>query len=191
MLPATPMENPTLEAHRGSGDSRRNGWRNRLGQWAAGRGVNEEVETMLEFPMRAAEAWERVAFFEEALGRSPWILRRVIPEPVSVEGDKSHVGGLVRCVYRGGEIVKHMTVLERPEHIAFEVAGQELGIEKMLLVRGGSYWLEESGEACRVRLTTRYTAFLHPRWFWRRVERWLIGMLHRHILKSMRAWSGA
>lgn len=191
MLPAMPTERPTLEARQRSGDSRRNGWRDRLGQWAAGIGVNEEVETILEFPMRAREAWERILVFEESLGRPPWILRKVIPEPVCVEGDKSQVGGLVRCEFRGGELVKHVTALDRPEHIAFEVMGQELGIEKMLLVRGGSYWIEDSGEMSRVRLTTRYTAFLHPRWIWRHVERWLLGMLHRHILRSMRDRSAA
>lgn len=191
MLPATPRESPTLEARPKSGVSGRNGWRDRVGHWAGGRGVSEEVETVMEFPMRAAQAWERIAFFEEVPGRPPWILRRVIPEPMSVEGDKRHVGGLVRCVYRGGELVKHMTALERPEHIAFEVMGQDLGIEKMLLARGGSYWIQENGETCRVRLTTRYMAFLHPRWFWRRAERWLMGMLHGHILRSMRDRSAA
>lgn len=143
------------------------------------------------FPMRAVDAWERIVFFEETPQRPPWILRRVIPEHLSLEGDKSHVGGLVRCVYRRGEIVKHVTALERPEHVSFDVMGQELGIEKMVLVRGGSYWIEDLGEACRVRLSTRYTAFMRPRWLWRPVERWLMGMLHRHILTSMRAGSGA
>lgn len=191
MLPATPMESPTLEARPKSGFSGRNGWRDLVGRWAGGIGVSEDVETVLEFPMCASEAWERIAFFEEALGRPPWILRRLIPEPVSVEGDKRHVGGLVRCVYRGGELVKHIRALERPEHIAYEVMGQELGIETMLQVRGGSYWIEDDGEDCRVRLATRYTAFLHPRWFWRRVEHWLMGMLHGHILRSMRDRSAA
>ncbi|MGC8550582.1 MAG: hypothetical protein ACP5M4_12865 [Acidobacteriaceae bacterium] len=191
MLPATPMENPTLEARQGVGNGNRGDWRYRLGQWTGGAGVSEEVEAKMDFPMRAVDAWERIVFFEETLRRPPWILRWVIPEPLSVEGDKNHAGGLVRCIYRRGEIVKHVTALERPEHVSFNVMGQELGIEKMVLVRGGSYWIEDMGEACRVRLSTRYTAFMRPRWLWRPVERWLMGVLHRHILGSMRMGGGA
>lgn len=185
MLPAKPMEQATLEARRSAGNGSQRGWRDRLVQWTSGRGVNEEVETKLVFPMRAVDAWERIVCIEETLRRPPWILRLVIPEPVSVEGDKTHVGGLVRCRYRGGEMVKHMTVLDWPERVSFEVMGQELGLEKMLRIQGGSYWIEDDVDGCSVRLSTRYTAFLHPRWLWRPVERWLMGMLHRHILESM------
>ena len=191
MLPATPMEQPTLEARGRAGNGNRTDWRNRLGRWTGGAGVSEEVETRMIFPMRAVDAWERIVFFEETLRRPPWILRLVIPEPLGVEGEKSQVGGLVRCVYRSGEIVKHMTALDWPERVSFDVLGQDLGIEKMLVVRGGSYWIEDDGEMCRVRLATRYTAFMRPRWLWRPVERWLMGMLHLHILTSMLAEGGA
>lgn len=185
MLPATPMEKATLEARQSAGNGNRGDWRNRLGQWTGGPGVNEEVETRMDFPMRAVSAWERIMLFEETQRRPPLALRMVIPEPLSVDGDKSQVGGLVRCLYRRGEMVKHVTTLDRPEHVSFDVMGQELGIEKMLLVRSGSYWIEDYGDSCRVRLSTRYTAFLRPRWVWRPVERWLMGMLHRHILTAM------
>jgi hypothetical protein len=149
------------------------------------------VETAMMFSMRAVDAWERIVFFEETLRRPPWLLRVVIPEPVSAEGEKSQVGGLVRCVYRGGEIVKHMTALDWPERVSFEVMGQDLGIEKMVRLRGGSYWIEANGESCRVCLSTRYTAYLRPRRLWRPVEHFLMGMLHRHILRSMQAGGGA
>jgi hypothetical protein len=148
------------------------------------------VETTLIFPMRAVDAWERIVLFEETQQRPPWVLRAVIPEPLRVEGDKSHVGGLVRCVYCGDEIVKHITALDEPERVSFEVMGQDLGIEKLLLVRSGSYWLEDQGDTCRVRLSTRYTGFLRPRWLRRPLEHWLMGMLHRHTLTSMRSASG-
>lgn len=189
MLPATPVERSIEELRPRTGNGNRDDWRNRLGRWTGGRGVNEEVETEVVLPLCAVDAWGRIAFFEETLRRPPWALRKVIPEPLSVEGDKSHVGGLVRCVYRGGEIMKHITALDPPERVSFEVMGQNLGIEKMLLVRGGSYWIEDSGDRCRVRLSTRYTAFMHPRWLWRPAERWLMGMLHRHILSSLRVGS--
>ena len=77
MLPATPMENPIPEAREMPGDGSRKGWQDRLRQWTSGTGANEEVETKLEFQMRVAETWERVAFFEEAPGRPRWILRKV------------------------------------------------------------------------------------------------------------------
>lgn len=185
MLPATPTERVTLEARGSAGGGPRRDWRDWLGRWTGGQGVREEVETTLIFPMRAVDAWERIVFFEETQRRPPWVLRAVIPEPLRVEGDRSHVGGLVRCVYCGGEIVKHITVLDEPERVSFEVMGQDLGIEKMLRVRVGSYWLEDEGDKCRVRLSTRYTAFLRPRWLWRPLESWLMGMLHRHVLTSM------
>lgn len=190
MVPVTPTEKVTLEAH-GRVDANRHGWRVGLWQWFGGAGINERVETMLVFPMRAVEAWERIVFFEETLRRPPWILRKVLPEALRVEGSKSHVGAMVRCVYREGEMVKHITSLEWPHLIGFDVMGQRLGVEQLLRVRDGSYRIEQSGEVCRVTLTTRYMAFLHPRGFWRRVEHWLIGMMHRHILRCMRAGSGA
>lgn len=180
-----PTEGTTFSV-RGRARRRKGGRRWWLGILLGGSAVEERVETRLYFPLSAEEAWERIVFYEETLGRPPWILRLAIPAPRGLEGSKSHVGAQVRCLYEGGEIVKQVTALERPRHLSFDVLQQGLGIETCVLTQGGSYRIEESGDGCVVVLTTRYAAYLRPRWVWRRVELWLIEKLHGHLLESMR-----
>jgi len=185
MVPPMPTEGATFSAQ---GPERRSEggllWWLRI--LMGGSAVQERVETTLYFPMSAEEAWERIVFYEETLGRPPWILRLAIPEPRGQEGNKSHVGAQVRCLYEGGEIVKQVTALERPRNLSFDVLQQGLGIESCVLAQGGSYRIEERGDGCLVALTTRYTAYLHPRRLWGRVELRLIEKLHGHILQNMR-----
>ncbi len=186
MAPSIPNGNVSLEEGERT-DTGGRGWRRQLGLWFGGEAVNERVETTLVFPVSAAEAWERIAKHEETPPKLPWMLRLVLGKVVKVEGHGSYVGALVRYVHGHGEVVKHITALDWPHHICFDVMGQRLGIEDSVVVRDGSYRIDERGTGCSVTLTTRYTAFLHPRWLWRRVEHRLLGKMQRNILKAMRS----
>lgn len=38
----------------------------------------------------------------------------------------------------------------------------------------------------RIFLTTNYSAYLHPRWLWRPLEKLVTAQLHHHVLRGMR-----
>jgi hypothetical protein len=125
-------------------------------------------------------------FYEDVPKTPAFLLRALLPCPVRAEGDKTHPGATVRCVYRTGEITKRITTTDRPHLLEFEVIRQRLGIEGCLVTRGGSYRISANEGSSRVVLITEYEAYLRPRFFWRRLEARLIGQLHLHILGGIR-----
>jgi hypothetical protein len=58
---------------------------------------------------------------------------------VSTEGDKTKVGGLVHCIYEGGDLVKRITNLEPPVLMEFEVVEPHLGVGDCVATTDGSY----------------------------------------------------
>lgn len=160
------------------------GWLWRL---FGGPGVIEQVVTRMHFDASLQNSWDEMMFYEEVPGRPPLLLRAIIPYPVRTEGTKSAVGSLVRCVYRGGDLVKRITAIDAPLAIRFDVLNQRLGIERCTVALNGSYELDESADGTEVAATTRYRTYLHPRWLWRPLEKIVTGQLHRHVLHGMRA----
>lgn len=177
-----PAQKPGPQAGQGAP-----GWRNRVARVFAGAPANELVETQSYFPMSREDAWSRIVFYEEALRPLPWLLRVAVPQPLGVQGEKSGAGALVRCVYREGFLVKHITVMEPPRRLCFRVLDQQLGMEDALRALDGYYELEPLTDGCRVLLATHYRSYLRPRWLWRPIEKGLIMQLHRHILANMQA----
>ena len=70
--------------------------------------------------------WERILFYEEVPKRPARLLKMFLPPPVSTEGDKTKIGGLVHCLYEDGDLVKRITNLEPPRLMEFEVLEQHL-----------------------------------------------------------------
>jgi hypothetical protein len=93
----------------------------------------------------------------------------------------------VKCIYEGGDLVKRITVIEPPLRIGFEVLEQRLGIEGCAIARNGSYELVPHRDGTDILLTTHYSAYLHPRWLWRPVEKLVTSQLHHHVLNGMRS----
>ncbi len=148
--------------------------------------VLDSVSTTLRIPASPETIWQNMMTYEEVPGRPPFPLRALIPVPLGSKGDKSRVGADIQCRYKGGDLVKRMTVVEPPLLMKFEVLEQRLGIEKRVEAVEGSYALRVVGDGTEVTLTTVYRTSQHPRFFWRPIERLLAHQLHRHILKGMR-----
>jgi hypothetical protein len=149
--------------------------------------MSEAVATRLHFNASPEAVWTHLMLFEEVPGRAPFFLRALLPQPVRTEGDKNCVGTTVRCTYRGGHLFKRITAVEPPSLLQFEVIEQRLGIEGCILTLGGSYQIHPCGDASDVVLITRYRAYLRPRFLWRPLEAFLVGQLHRHILRGVSA----
>jgi hypothetical protein len=132
--------------------------------------------------------WQQILTYEDVPAPPPLLLRVLLPHPVRTEGDKSCIGASIQCIYKGGDMVKRMTVVEPPHLMQFEVTQQHLGIEGCVETFGGSYEIRScDGDQTEVVLTTNYRGHLRPRYFWRPLERFLAHQLHRQILDGMRA----
>ena len=153
----------------------------------ARRAVMEAVATRVRFHASPEAVWDRIMFYEEVPGRPPFLLRTLLPQPVRTEGAKTSVGAAVRCLYRGGDLTKRITAVSPMHLLQFEVIEQHLGIEGCVLTLAGSYEISECGNKTDVILTTRYQAYLRPRYLWRLLETLLIRQLHRHILRGVSA----
>lgn len=149
--------------------------------------VSEAVVTRIRFNASPEEVWNHIMLYEEVPGRPPFLLRALLPQPIRTEGDKTHVGATVRCVYTEGDLVKRITAVEPPHFLQFEVVEQRLGIEGCSLTLSGSYQVYSYGASTEVVLVTNYLAFLIPRSLWRPLEAILVTQLHRHILCGVHA----
>jgi hypothetical protein len=158
-----------------------------LTRWFAGVVVSESVGSRIHLDASAETAWSAMMFYEQVPGRPPLLLRAVVPCPVRTEGSKGSVGATVKCIYDGGDLVKRMTAIEPPQRIEFEVLEQRLGIEGCAIARSGSYELVPKRGGTDILLTTSYSAYLHPRWLWRPLEKLVTSQLHHHVLRGMRA----
>ena len=154
-------------------------------RYFAGEAVREAVVTRIHFKTSPEEVWENMVFFEEIPGDPPILLRALLPQPVRTIGDKTRSGSSVRCEYTKGELVKRITRVDAPRSLHFEIVNQRLGIEECIETLGGSYQIRACGEGTEVELTTNYKAYLRPRFLWRRLEAFLIGQLHRHIVRGL------
>jgi hypothetical protein len=149
--------------------------------------VDETVATRFHFDASPEEVWNHIMFYEEVPGRPPFLLRELLPHPVRTDGSKTHVGAIVRCTYREGDLVKRITSLAPPNFLGFRVIQQNLGIEGCVLALRGSYQISACGNASDIVLITSYQAHLRPRYLWRLLEGFLVSQLHRHILRGVRA----
>lgn len=162
-------------------------WTTLVTRWFAGAEASETVVTRIHLDASVEAAWMQIMFYEEVPGRPPFLLRTFMPCPVRTEGRKSSVGAVVKCIYADGDLVKRMTAIEPPRRIGFEVLEQRLGIEGCAIARSGSYEIQPRGEGTDILLTTNYSAYLHPRWLWRPLEKLVTAQLHHHVLNGMRA----
>jgi hypothetical protein len=166
---------------------RARGWFRLLGRLFSREAVRESVATRARFDSAAEAVWDRMMFYEEIPGRPPFLLRAFLPCPVRTEGDKTRVGATVRCIYRGGALVKRIVAVEPPRRLQFKVSAQDLGIEGCVDLLGGRYEIRSRSGGANLVLTTNYRSGLRPRALWRPVEKFLARRLHRHILAGMRA----
>lgn len=146
----------------------------------------EEITTRVQLPAPPERVWESLRFYEEVPSRPGALLRIGLPAPVRSEGEKTRVGGTVRCVYEGGYVLKRTTSAEPPHLLRFEVFQQRLGLERCLSLSDGVYEIRAVAGGSEVALTTRYRGHLRPRELFRSLERRLTHEIHGHILAGMR-----
>lgn len=168
-------------------DRNRRGWPWLASRLFAREEVNETVVTCLHIGARPEAVWGCLLFYEEVPGTPPLLLRALLPRVLRTEGEKSRPGAKVRCVYRGGELVKRIERVEPPHFLEFVVVEQQLGIEDCVQTVGGSYRIRNCGDGADALLITRYRARLWPRRFWRVLETIVARQLHRHILHGVNA----
>lgn len=148
----------------------------------------ESVSTTRVLPMSVAEAWGRLAFYEDLPGDKPFLLRIAGPQPVRTIITRDEHGETRKCVYERGHITKRVTQKRPPTRLAFDVIDQQVGEERSVRIRNGRFEFESlSPEQTRVTLTTRYEPKLRPRICWRPLERWVTHSVHNHVLSGMAA----
>lgn len=157
------------------------------GGFFAPSGTVEEITTRMQLPAPPERVWGSLKFYEEVPSRPGALLRIGLPAPVRSEGDKLKVGGTVRCVYEGGDVLKRTTSTEAPNVLRFEVLEQRLGLERCLSLGDGVYEIRAVPGGSEVALTTRYRGHLRPRFLFRPLEQRLTHEIHGHILAGMRA----
>jgi len=162
-------------------------WFSRVGRLFPRDVATDAVTTSVRFHASPETLWQRILTYEDVPASPPLLLRVLLPHPVRTEGDKSCVGASIQCTYKGRDMVKHITVVEPPHLMQFEVTQQRLGIEGCIMTLGGSYEIRSCDDQTEVVLTTNYRGYLRPRYFWRPLERFLAHQLHRHILDGIRA----
>ena len=163
-------------------------WMRMVGWLCSRRPVSESVTTSVLFQASPETVWQQMLSYEEVSTRPPLILRALLPVPLRTEGEKTSTGAAVQCLYRGGDLLKLITVVEPPHLLEFEVHRQRLGIEHCITAIGGSYRLRACGGQTEIVLVTNYRGYLRPRWFWHPIEQFLGHIFHRHILTGMRNW---
>jgi hypothetical protein len=159
----------------------------RMARWFPKNPRVDAATTTAGVDLSLDRAWDALRFYEEIPARPSTLLRLLLPTPVRSEGQKAQPGALIRCMYDGGDLVKRITVADRPHLLRFEVVEQHLGIENCFSLGEGSYEIRERGTGSEVRLTTAYRGHLRPRFLWRPLERTLAHAVHRHILRGLGA----
>jgi hypothetical protein len=140
------------------------------------------------FAAGSERVWRAIAFYEEIEHDPPPLLRLALPRPLRSEGGKNAVGGLVRCTYSKGHLVKRMTEVEEGRLLAFDVVEQRLRFGAGVRLVGGRVELWPSANrGTGLTMTTRYVSrMLHPERLWMAVEERLVHAFHRHVLEGMR-----
>lgn len=148
--------------------------------------IPEVVVTRRAFAASPQKTWEGLIFFEQIDRRPPFLLRRLLPLPLRMEGRKSEVGDEASCIYEGGYLVKGVTGSEPTRRYEFAISEQTLEIGGGIRLLGGSYVLHElPGGRTEVALTTRFFSPRRPRWLWKRIEAAVCHRFHSFILSAM------
>jgi hypothetical protein len=146
------------------------------------------VRTMAYLPCEARRAWEKVCFYEHIEVRPSWLLRAVLPVPKRTTGAYREAGDVSRCQYSdGGYLTKRIRHIEAGTSIDFEVIEQSIRYARHIALLGGVIRIEPREDGtCDVEMLTRYE--LRKPWLalLRRPIEYVIGAMHRIVLRDMR-----
>jgi hypothetical protein len=146
------------------------------------------VRSMRQLSCEARRAWEKVCFYEHVAVQPTWLLRAALPVPVRTTGAYSQVGNTSRCLYSdGGFLAKRIRAIVAGERVDFEVIEQSIRYAGRIDLRGGSIRvLAHADGSCSVEMVTNYQ--LRARWLslLRPAIDYVIGAMHRLVLRDMR-----
>lgn len=147
------------------------------------------VQTSRLLPIAIDEAWANAKFYEQIDQPPPPLLFRLgAPRPLHTQGTLDAVGSTQVCVYEHGSVTKRLTRRDAPTHLSFNVIEQDIGFDRSVRLRSGSFAFEAvAPERTRVTLTTEYEPLLQPRWCWQPFERLIVHTLHDHIFGGFAA----
>jgi hypothetical protein len=131
-------------------------------------------------------AWAAIQFYEQVKHRPPLLLW-ITPtfRPKYTTGQSGHVGDVKICVYERGRLVKQVTEVIPGKRLAFRVIEQSEIQTRGVRLIDGSFDFEPVDGGTRVKLTTRYTPLLEPRFAFLPAENLAVHMLHGHVLRGM------
>jgi hypothetical protein len=145
------------------------------------------IRTRMKFAASSERVWRAILFYEQIGALPPLHLRLLLPVPIGTDSAKSNVGDEIRCLYKGGHLLKRLTRIDVGRHYGFEVVEQNLAVGGGLVLCGGCYTLRELPEGgTEVAATTRYTSPRRPGWLWKPIEVAVCHMFHRYLLDAMR-----
>jgi hypothetical protein len=106
----------------------------------------------------AADAWEKICFYEHITLQPSWFLRSVLPVPMETTGTYRKAGDISHCVYSdGGFLAKRITRVVTAECIQFEIIEQTIRYSSWIRLKGGTIRVVGRDDGtCTVRMNTRY-----------------------------------
>jgi len=152
------------------------------------------VRTSRVVSMPIDVAWRSIRYYEQLSSDRPILFRLGAPHPIGTLGDLANPGDVQTCEYRKGHVTKKLRTSEHLRRIVFDVIQQDIGFERSVRLRSGSFEFEAVGStSTRISLQTEYDAMLRPRWCWAPAETYVLWTLHNYILDGVeeRAFSEA
>jgi len=146
------------------------------------------VETVGRIPCSAKDAWQTVCFYEHVRTKPSWFLRTVLPIPQTTTGCYGQVGDESRCMYSdGGYLAKRITRLVNDTRIDFDIIEQTIRYHEHVVLRGGTIQAIDDGDACAVRMITRYEFRTPLLTLIRPFVVFTISAMHRFVMRDMLA----
>ncbi len=145
------------------------------------------VRTRAHLDCDASRAWDKVCFYEHVELQPTWLLRTALPVPQRTTGAYRKAGDVSSCQYSdGGHLTKRIREI-REGRVDFDVIQQTIRYAGRIDLKGGTIEVTPDGDGCIVEMVTYYdlrAAWLRPI---RRAIDYVVGAMHRIVLKDMRA----
>ena len=149
----------------------------------------EVFTTEVTVPASPERTWDLMAQMSRLDGPRPLLLKVGLPTPTRCELDHAGVGGRRVCHFDSGIIAQEVTHWQRPSYMGLRITESTLPGRHWLTFIDASYELHaENGHTRVVRHTTIGTR-LHPRWYWRPLERWGVTSEHDFVFSNLRRWT--
>ena len=155
----------------------------------------------IEIDAPPSEVWKHVIGFADLPQPTDLIFKTGIAYPVRARLDGEGVGAIRYCEFSTGAFVEPITVWEPGRRLAFDVTEQPEPMHELsphprvyaphlldgLQSRRGEFLLMPlPGGRTRLRGTTWYQVNMGPQWYWRSWSDFLIGRIHRRVLRHIK-----